>query len=255
MLGPQLNSVTFTDLTRLIEDSVREQKSIEYKRELPGKTDPEKRKFLAQVSSFANAAGGDLIYGIDAKDGVPMEIRGIPDFNEDDVRLALEGSIRTGISPRIPGIQLKVVQAESSLDPVLIIRIPRSWCGPHMMTYKGSSRFFTRASAGKYEMDVTEIRAAFENAPDISARIREWRDERLGRIIAGETPLPLHGDGRQVLHIVPLESLASTWRFSASELRAAAPNLHPFRFPHCEVRLSIDGVLKSQQFGTQTSYV
>ena len=30
-----------------------------------------------------------------------------------------------------------------------------------MVTYKGTSRFFARNSAGKYQLDVQEIRAAF----------------------------------------------------------------------------------------------
>ena len=42
-----------------------EGRTLDYKRTLPGSTDEEKREFLADVSSFANAAGGDIVYGID----------------------------------------------------------------------------------------------------------------------------------------------------------------------------------------------
>lgn len=34
------------------------------RRRCPGTTDDEKKEFLADATSFANAAGGDLIYGV-----------------------------------------------------------------------------------------------------------------------------------------------------------------------------------------------
>jgi len=68
--------------------------------------------------------------------------------------------IRDGIAPRIIGLQTKAIDGFSD-GCVIVIRIPKSWNYPHMVTYKNHSRFYSRNSAGKYPLDVTEIRSAF----------------------------------------------------------------------------------------------
>lgn len=62
-LNRPLDSVEESDLQELIDNQVPEGKTIEYKEALPGNSDGDKKEFLADVSSFANAAGGDLIFG------------------------------------------------------------------------------------------------------------------------------------------------------------------------------------------------
>jgi predicted HTH transcriptional regulator len=61
-----LETLVESDLQSLVDDEVREVKTVEYKRSLPGNSDSEKKEFLADVSSFANAAGGHLICGTGA---------------------------------------------------------------------------------------------------------------------------------------------------------------------------------------------
>lgn len=46
---------------------VPESRTLEYKRDLPDPKDRDsKREFLGDVTSFANAQGGDIVYGIEA---------------------------------------------------------------------------------------------------------------------------------------------------------------------------------------------
>ena len=66
-----LAAIRETDLLSLIEQPVMEDKSTEYKEALTLQNDEAKRKFLAGIASFANASGGDLIYGMKANDGLP----------------------------------------------------------------------------------------------------------------------------------------------------------------------------------------
>ena len=190
MIYRPIDDITGDDIRALVENGVREGRDIEYKRTLPGDSDGQKKEFLADVTSFANAAGGDLIYGIEAKDGVPKSIPGLADFNEDKQRLRLEPLIRDAVDPRIPGVCLHVVEGFEK-GPVLIIRLPRSWASPHMVKYKKTSKFYTRSSAGRYLMDVTELRSAFGMMGELTERIQRWRDDRLGRIVADEGPARL----------------------------------------------------------------
>jgi predicted HTH transcriptional regulator len=77
------------DIQQLIDDEVQESKTIEYKREIVGNTDEQKKEFLADVSSFANASGGHLIIGIDEDKGIPKQISGleIADIDKEISRL------------------------------------------------------------------------------------------------------------------------------------------------------------------------
>ena len=58
-----------------------------------------------------------------------------------------------------------------------------------MVTFKKTSRFYTRNSAGKYQMDVGELRSAFAASELLGERMHRFRTERLSKIIAGETPV------------------------------------------------------------------
>ena len=87
------------DLQTLVDNSVLECKTIEYKQALPSNSDSDKKEFLADVSSFANASGGDLIFGIiaDKKTGAPKSLEGLSIENIDQEILRLENMIRGGI--------------------------------------------------------------------------------------------------------------------------------------------------------------
>lgn len=67
----------------LLENKVSERKTIDYKRDLPGGADQDKKEFLADVSSFANTEGGELIFGMTEASGVPTEIVGVAIGNPD----------------------------------------------------------------------------------------------------------------------------------------------------------------------------
>jgi hypothetical protein len=69
------------------------------------------RAFLADVPSFANAAGGDLSFGVrerrdaEAKPTGEIEIVvGLQGLNLDAERLRLDSIIRDGIAPRMPTV-------------------------------------------------------------------------------------------------------------------------------------------------------
>jgi predicted HTH transcriptional regulator len=198
------------DIESLVDNAVEEGRTIEYKQALPGNADKDKKEFLADVSSFANAAGGDLLYGVEeARDaggqptGIPASTPGLAIPNEDTEIRRLENIIRDGIRPRIAGIHMQAVGGFAN-GPVLLARIPKSYAAPHMVTFQEHSRFYSRNSKGKYPLDVGEIRVAFALSESLPERIRSFRTERLARIIADETPMPLRRVPILVLHIIPV---------------------------------------------------
>ena len=65
MLPAQLDSVDEGHLNALVTNGVPESRSLEFKAKLVWGTESERKEFLADVSAFANAGGGDLVLGIE----------------------------------------------------------------------------------------------------------------------------------------------------------------------------------------------
>jgi len=210
------------DLRVLVDNQVRESKRIEYKNELPGRRNQDRREFLADVTSFANASGGDLLYGVETESGIPVDVLGLDIPNVDEVILRLENMIQSGIDPRIPGIRIRDIPLQNG-NVVIIIRIPRSWILPHMVTYQDLSRFFSRNSAGKYLLDVSEIRNLFSLSQTIPERIRSFRMERLSTINSGETPVTISNVSKLVLHLIPLNSFSISTSYDLSLISQVYP--------------------------------
>ena len=149
LMSVPIDSITEDHLRSLIEDQVMELRVIEYKQELPGKRPEDKREFLADVCSFANTAGGDLVYGMTENGGMPRELPGFETSNIDGEINGLENSIRDGIGPRIWGVRSFPLRLRSGAH-ALVLRVPRSFSRPHVVTFRGHWRFYARSSAGKY---------------------------------------------------------------------------------------------------------
>jgi hypothetical protein len=206
LLDIPLDRITETDLRRLITAGAAESFYVDYKQATYGGKEADHAELLADVSSFANTAGGDLVIGVAETGGVPTAI--LPFIgNADDERRRLEDIARTGLEPRVRNLQTRAVPLVQG-GAVIIVRVPRSYAPPHRVIYKNRSRFWARASSGKYEPNVEELRHIFSEAPRIAERVAAFRTDRLVRITAGETPVPLGPGGKVVLHLVPVPAFA-----------------------------------------------
>jgi hypothetical protein len=250
MLPASIDEVAPQHISALVTEKVSERRTLEYKEKLPGGGDEEKKEFLGDVCSFANLIGGDIIYGIrDQRDndgkatGMPDAIVGLAGLNLSAERERLESIIRSGIAPRIPNIQTAELQIGGH-DPVLMLRIARSWIKPHMVTFKGTSRFYSRHSTGKYQLDVQEIGQAFAEQRSLGERMREWRMERIAKIIGEEGPVILEGPSRFLLHFVPASALAGQRSAGLWPVPNTVRNLlRPSSYSGSIWRYNIDGFL------------
>jgi hypothetical protein len=206
LLHLQLASITEKHIQNLIDGNVAESRNVEYKRELYGQSDADHAEWLADLSSFANTAGGDIIFGIEAKAGVPIKICSLS-VSLDPVILKLEQIAQANLQPRVVGLEFKAVEIASG-GQILIVRIPRSYNPPHRIVRqgKGQNRFWARSSAGKYEPNVDELRLLFTFAPQISERMRNWRFNRISAIVADDIPVQLIDRTCLILHLIPFSS-------------------------------------------------
>ena len=259
MINKRLDLIDKSDIDSLIYNGVTESRTIEYKEKLPGNSDEDKKEFLADISSFANASGGDIIYGIQEQrennktTGIPEAAKGLSGVNSDAEIRRLENIIRDGIAPRIVGLQTKAIDGFQD-GSVIVIRIPKSWNSPHMVTFKNLSRFFSRNSAGKFQLDVTEIRSAFIASESLAERIRQFRIERIAKIIADETPVLLEPLPKIVLHVLPIASFTSGTNIDVNFVVNNYSSLQPITSSGCNQRHNFDGFVRHFSIQPSISY-
>lgn len=259
MINNDIEQITKDDLQALIDNEIIEHKTIEYKRALPGDSAKEKKDFLADVSSFANASGGDLVYGIteDRQTGKPKSLDGLDIENTDQEILRLDNIIRTGIQPRLPSVTISPPITLENSKVALIIRIPKSWNSPHRVIYDGHDKFYSRSSNGKYPLDVGELRIAFNLSETITERIRNFRLDRISKIFANETPVPFYENAKIVLHLIPIISFNPAQNYDISEIASHPDKIPPIHQQWNSSRYNLDGFLTylKDQDGKSFSYV
>lgn len=241
-LDKPFKEINADDLQALIDNSIPESRSIDYKSSLPGRRDEDKREFLGDVSSFANASGGHLVYGMIEEKGLPTSFSGMSINDPDAEKLRLENLLRDCVMPRLQGIQVGVVQLPTGAQ-AFIIRVPTSWNKPHVVEHGNHWRFYSRNSSGKYPLDVLELRSLFLQSGTVTERIRLFRDERLGSIVADQTPVPMELGARMVLHLIPIASAESPKTYALGEAVQLPHSVTPIGGQVGDRRYNLDGFL------------
>ena len=195
------------------------------------------------MSAFANVNGGHIVIGLDEASGVAAELCGVklPDIGAEVLRI--EQILSTGIEPRIPGLQIRAVPLSAGSHAILI-RAPKSWRGPHRVCFDKWHKFWVRNSAGSHEASMDELRHLFTSTGSAVERARAFQNERIEFLKGGEGARPLAGEGRFVLHIIPLSAVSSTFTIDAERIYQRLGSFAPLGsggaiFP----RFNLDGVI------------
>jgi hypothetical protein len=248
MIPKRLEDVSEDDLTALIENQVRESRTIDYKRELPGGSNDAKKDFLADVSSFANTSGGDLIYGVAEDQGLPTQVVGLLSGDLDAEILRLESIMDAGLEPRVRR-RLRVINCAVE-SCVVVLRVDRSWAGPHRVVFQQHDKFWGRNDAGKYRLDMSELRSAFTLSSTTIERIRGFRTDRIIAISNNETPVPMNPGPKLVMHCIPIESFAGQPQYDVVPFLRDYARLPALGGQGFSRRLDLDGVLVGDGEGT-----
>jgi hypothetical protein len=220
-----------TDVAALVENRTPESRTLEYKRELPGGTDEAKKEFLADVTAFANTAGGLLLYGVEEdpeERGVPRAIVGVGEANVDAVKQRLTSLLHDGVIPSLAEqVTLHDFVVPPTPTPVIAVAVPRSLVAPHRVVTGRANCFWRRSDAGKYEPDVPELRRMFVNAQSLFEEADAFRRERLRRIAAREIREDVAAASQLFVHVLPLGRLDELRDLPAvaDRLNGAAPLL------------------------------
>lgn len=206
-----VDQICSDDILALVDSEVREGRHLDYKEKVPTNSNDDKRDFLADVVAFANSGGGDIIFGIAEKrdgsgnTGLPM-LKSLSREGLDKECRRLEQIIQSNISPRVPGAVFKEVDMGGD-GVVLVLRIPPSWAGPHMI-WDGRSHFYARSGLMNLPLDTTQIRGLFAESENVVERVRRFRLGRIAKILGGEAPTTVGDKPCLVLHVVSVSSQA-----------------------------------------------
>lgn len=253
----EIKNLTEEKVNALKENQIAEDKHLEYKLTLPGEKYEDKKEFLSDISSFANADGGVIFYGIKAKDGIPQEIPGLEIDNTDANILRLENLLRTSIEPRIIGTYFHPFKLSNSRY-LIIAYIPKSFNPPHVVNFQAHWKFYSRNSAGKYPMDLGEVISSISLADHLYEKIKNFRLERISRIISNDLPIKLSETPKLVLHILPLSSFEKSFNVDLSMYLYEYQNLRPIFNGISFKRYNFDGLLTfstMSDFKTSDAYL
>jgi schlafen family protein len=224
MLPPLYRRWTAKDLQALLEAKVRENRFLEYKRDLPS-TKEAVKDLLADVSAFANASGGTILYGIEEDQGEPIACPGIGCLDAQETIERFSNIIGSSLDPPLRGFTPDVIEAEEGKH-VLVLQISQSPSAPHMLN-KGSPKFYSRGVAGNVPTGSEEIRAAFLAAEGMAEKVRAFVEQRSRLIQAREIDFVLSTRGEAVLHIIPIEAFSRPRTVSMTDLETVKKEFVP----------------------------
>jgi schlafen family protein len=191
LLSPMANSAwTEQRLLRMIEEQIRETSNLDYKRSAAlARTDVSKNELSKDVSAFANAGGGTLIYGIaeDAKRHVPERL----DEGIDPSVITkewLDDVISSSIHRKIDGVRIHVVPltAERAGRVSYVVEIPQSLRAPHMAS---DHRHYKRYNFKSEPMEEYEVRDVARRGIAPQLRVRStFGNIKPGNAFSGELP-------------------------------------------------------------------
>lgn len=268
MLAEDWEDVSTESLLRAIENGYSEGKELEFKRQQNPDNSGHKQSTVAEVVSFANGSGGDLVIGLVDEEGVASGLWPVRYEDIDELVLRWVDIIKRNTDPELPQhlVEIKPLevtaeheeyvdeQAPSRTGYILAIRIRRSWRAPHRETVK--NQFYERSAGGKTPLDTGAIRRAMLQGELVVERAQEFRDDRLSAIQADDIAVPLLESPKVVLHIVPSNAFAADGVVNPSSAEArrgtddrSVPSLlYPRRVVHAWSRYTEDGFLVGSRY-------
>ena len=188
--SPLINlPTTLAEVQTLIDTQVQESLHLDYKDSRALGRD-KASEIAKDVSAFANADRGIIIYGATEVDHVPEKI----DDGVDHHRLShewLEQIIRSNITPRIDGLRIAPIRLSPDKS-IYAVHIPKSYRGPHQEM--NSKRYYKRYDFSSVPMDdyeINDLRTRRQVAPpliNIDTEIKRGVMIYLGVMNVGELP-------------------------------------------------------------------
>jgi hypothetical protein len=167
-----------TRIATIINAQATEGQTLEFKSELPDRSDRGRAEFLKDVSALANASGGAILFGVVEEKGAAESLAGLRLDDPDAEVRRLSQILESGIEPRIAGIKLAPISLGDS--DVLVVDVPESLDAPHRYIFNNHSKFVQRMGTHTSELSYDQLRAAFTRTSARIEKLRSQWEEQLG---------------------------------------------------------------------------
>jgi Putative DNA-binding domain len=228
-------------LRSLIESEIAEGQTIEFKRLINIADANAKKNLSAEVAAFANASGGDIVFGIDEKEGKASKLTPLPGFDPDKTQLQLRQIFNSNIEPPVPGLIFCPVEIRPA-EFALVLRIPRSWTRPHVLLGE-PPQFFGRDGNRRRAFTLRELREVFGLSASITERMKQFRADRISSLVTDNAPAPLSSRTLMVLHVMPQNAFDTPQSIDLSFLMKNDVLIWPMHDTGFSKKLNFDGVL------------
>jgi hypothetical protein len=173
LLGKPLGEVDSAAISGLVSGRVKEDTDLDFKQELYGLTDNDKRKLATDVAAMANAIGGVIILGVIAVDGAASGLKPVAISEGEELRI--RQAIFTNVAP-VPRFSIyPVPEAPGAATGFYLISILRSPNAPHAVPAGVALRFPRREGTLTRYLSESEVadgyRNRFQQATDQAARL------------------------------------------------------------------------------------
>jgi predicted HTH transcriptional regulator len=155
LLGVAPRDVTRAHLQALVDGGVREDVDLDFKEDLYGKSDGDKREMAADIAALANERGGVLILGVKDEEGVAVGLPGV-ELNEAEA-LRIRQTATGLLAPHVPFDVLLVADDENAGQGFYLIAIPPSAWRPHAVRKDNDLRYPRRDGTTKRWMSESEV--------------------------------------------------------------------------------------------------
>jgi Schlafen, AlbA_2 len=188
-LAPRLEQVQYSQLMTLISNQVAEAFDLDFKSELYGSSDRDKRDAATDVAALASTAGGLLILGIEEDDQARASAAPGVVLSEADER-----RIRQIVGSQVvPMPVVDVLRVEDPARPghgLFLIAVPRSPLAPHAVLVNEGLRYPRRNGATTRYLSEPEVAAAYRErfaaAHRQADRAREIEADALDRLATAD---------------------------------------------------------------------
>jgi hypothetical protein len=253
MILERVDVISSALIAELVANKTPESSTLEFKRDLPGTSDGDKREFLKDVCAMANSRGGDILYGVQEKDGAAAALAPITSESADAAMRRLGQLLDACLEPRVRGLRFKPVELASG-GYALLARVPQSQVGPHRYVHQGQSRFPLRNETHISDMSYEQLRNAFDRTATLSERAKEFRSRRVEAISKGGGGKAVAGGTSALVHVMPLSSMGGQEEVDVVAAHARFTELALSGWNSIDRLLNLDGLLVYQALGKDELY-
>lgn len=238
VIDKDIKQITEEDLENLVINKRQEDSFLDFKRDLYGKSDVDKKELLKDVSSFANSSGGEIIIGIEEDNySQAKALCGFSCSNISIEKNRIEQIIINGLEPKLDTFKVRYVNLKNN-KYAIIIRIEHSPLFPHMVSLQRFNKFYMRKSDKNLLLDVYELRNLFLKSENFMQEIKKYNQTKIENALLSKTVLPTITAPKVLINFIPFDA------FTRQTFLDLANSEVKINFP--EQRINFDGLVAYQ---------